>query len=328
METRMTNTGANNQLTPKQQLANMLSAPSVQELFKNACGRHADSFVASITDLYSNDTQLQACAPKDVIMQCAKAATLQLPLNKALGFAYVVVYKNSVKQPNGSWAKVPTPTFMVGYKGYIQLALRSGKYKTINADVVYEGELQVCDRLTGEINLNGQRKSDKIVGYFAYIELINGFKKALYVSLEDMAAYAKKFSPSIGSDTTVEQLSALANAPVTSQKKVGWLGDFNAMAIKTCLRRLLSKYGSLTVEMESALAADNSEEGQHTTALQMAQTSDAIEIDADATEYEEVAPAGQIPAGAPTPTTESHKESKNNTAPVQSSINLDETPGY
>lgn len=302
METRMTSTGANTQLTPKQQLANMLTAPSVQEMFKNACGRHADSFIASITDLYAGDSALQTCKPADVIMQCAKAATLRLPINKALGFAYVVVYKNNVKRPDGTWEKVPTPTFIPGYKGYIQLALRSGHYKTINADVVYEGELRRVSKLTGEINLEGERKSDKVVGYFAYIELVNGFTKTLYMSVEDMAAYAKRYSPSVGRDTTKEQLAALANAPLSSSKKVGWEGDFNAMAQKTCLRRLLSKYGELSVEMETALAADMAVEEQHTTDMQNGPQTEEIVVDADGVVYEEEGQQPSEPAPTTTPT--------------------------
>lgn len=327
MTNAMTNAAGNVPATAssnKSVLKSMLNADSVKEQFTRALGKHADAFAASILDLYTSDTQLQKCAPADVIAQAGKAATLGLPINKALGFAYIVVYNNTIKMPDGTQRKVPTPTFIPGYKGYIQLAKRSGQYRTINAGSVYEGELQVCDRLTGEINLNGQRKSNKVVGYFAYIEELNGFKKSYFMSVEDMAVYAKKYAPNIRRETTVEQLIALANAPVTSSKKVGWEGDFNAMAVKTCLRQLLSKYGSLTVEMESALAADmNAEAPSLSNGITQYE-----EVDADSVEYEEV-PAGAIPTSAPTPNTEAapSKEEKGK-EPVQSSINMDEEPGY
>lgn len=251
------------------QLAAVLKAESVQQQFKNALGEHKDAFVASLIDLYNGDKSLQACNTNALVCEALRAATLRLPLNKALGFAYIVVYNNSVKRvdANGNdvidprtrkpiYDKVPTPTFIPGYKGYIQMAMRTGQYKTINADVVYEGELRRVNKLTGEISFDGEKKSDKIVGYFCYFELLNGFNKTLYVSVEDMAKYAKRYSPSIGYKTTVEQLVEKANDGVVS-KKVGWEGNFNDMAIKTVVRRLLSKYGYLSVEMQGAIATEN-----------------------------------------------------------------------
>ena len=92
-----------------------------------------------------------------------------------MGFAYIIPFNNSIKV-NGAWTKKKTPTFQLGYKGYIQLAMRTGQYRTINADVVYEGELQKVSKLTGEISFEGEKSSDKIIGYFCYFELLNGFK--------------------------------------------------------------------------------------------------------------------------------------------------------
>lgn len=236
-------------------LKGMLNAPSVQEQFRNALHDKKDIFVASLIDLYTGDKQLQACEPKLVVAEALRAAALNLPINKALGFSYIVVYNNSHKLPDGTWQKVPTPTFIPGYKGYIQLAMRTGQYKTINADVVYEGELSVVDKLTGGISFDGHRTSDKVVGYFAYFELLNGFAKCLYMSVEDMARYAKRYSKGIRAQTTVEQLEALANSGAPG-KAVGWEGNFNDMAIKTVIRRLLGKYGYLSVEMASAIEDD------------------------------------------------------------------------
>lgn len=280
-------------------LKRMLDADSVQKQFQNALKDNKDTFIASIIDLYNSDNQLQSCNPKQVISEALKAAVLHLPINKALGFAYIVVYNNNVKQSDGTWAKVPTPTFVPGYKGYIQLAMRTGQYQTLNADVVYEGELQETDKLTGAVNLSGRKTSDKVVGYFCHFRLLNGFQKTLYMSVHDMAAYAKRFSPSIKKETTVAELEKLAQSTAPG-KKVGWEGNFNDMAIKTVVRRLLSKYGYLSVEMQNAMSDDiNSESGRDEIIAEKANTKTII---TEAVHYETV--DNQPAAAAEAPKTE------------------------
>ncbi len=241
-------------------LKKTLGSDSVQEQFKNALGANSNSFVASIIDLYTGDAALQACDPNLVVAQALKAAVLKLPLTKALGFAYIVVFNNSVRMPDGSWQKVPVPTFIPGYRGYIQLAMRTGQYKTLNADVIYEGELRRVSKLTGEIALDGEKKSDKIEGYFAYFELLNGYSKTLYMSVEKMAKHAKQYSPGLknSKEVTVDSLKILANSS-QSTDKVGWLGNFTEMALKTCMRNLLARWGYLSVEMQNAVAMDADE---------------------------------------------------------------------
>jgi recombination protein RecT len=277
-----------------------LNAPKVQEQFQNAMGAHKDAFVASLIDLYVGDKSLQSCKPSALVVEALRAATLHLPLNKSLGFAYIVVYNNNVKSTDPQtgrdvWMKVPTPTFIPGYKGYIQLAMRTGQYRTINADIVYEGELRKVNKLTGEIAFDGEKKSDKVVGYFCYFELLNGFSKTLYVSVEDMAAYAKRYSPSIRKDTTVDTLMAKANDGSVG-KQVGWEGNFNDMALKTVIRRLLSKYGYLSVEMVGAMDKDTEETAidQRNDTLAGNANMRPINIEDDA-DYEEVdAETGEI----------------------------------
>ncbi len=244
-----------NKLTQVNSLKAMLDEESVQKQFKNALGKHKDSFVASIVELFSGDKGLQECQPSLLIKEALRAATLQLPLNKALGFAYIVKFNTSQRKADGSWERVPTPQFLLGYKGFIQLAMRTGQYKTINADFVYEGEYEGKDKLSGTFKLNGKKKSDKIVGYFCHFELLNGFSKTLYMTVEEMAKYAKLYSPSVGSKTSVLQLTEKAGSEAVS-KKVGWEGNFNDMALKTVIRRLLSKYGYLSVEMQNAITSD------------------------------------------------------------------------
>ncbi|MEI6752391.1 MAG: recombinase RecT [Paludibacter sp.] len=248
-------------------LKKTLSAESINEQFKNALGNNANSFVASIIDLYTGDPQLQTCDPNAVVAQALKAAVLKLPIVKSLGFAYIVVFNNSVKTDNG-WVKVPTPTFMPGYKGYVQLAMRTGQYKTMNTDVVYEGEVQKVNKLSGEINFDGKKISDKIVGYFAYFETLNGFSKTLYIDVETMAKHAKRYSAVLKSnkDITVESLKILANSEQSSGS-VGWLGNFTDMALKTCLRNLLAKWGYLSVEMQDVLSGDRDSEDERNEAI-------------------------------------------------------------
>lgn len=270
-------------------LRTMLEAESVQKQFHNALKENKDAFIASVIDLYSGDAALQRCDPKAVLQEALKAAVLKLPINKALGFSYIVVYNNSKRDINGQWVKVPTPTFLVGYRGLIQMAMRTGQYKTINADAVYKGELRGADKLTGRIDLSGERESDEVVGYFAHFELLNGFTKTLYMSVREMAAYAKKFSPSVKRETTIDQLLNKANAPEAG-KAVGWEGDFTAMALKTVIRRLLGKYGYLSVEMQGAMENEAKVETAATDAREvMLKTTANTSIDLDApAEYVEI----------------------------------------
>lgn len=292
------------QRKPVDVLKSIMNAESVQQQFKNALGKNAGTFVASVIDLYNGDTGLQQCQPKQVVMEALKAAVLHLPINKALGYAYVIPFKNT-KKVNGQWVKVYEPVFQMGYKGYIQLAMRTGQYRTINADAVYEGELRKVNKLTGEIAFDGERTSDKVVGYFCYFELLNGFSKTLYMTVEQMANHAKRYSKGLVKydeagnkvDVTVDSLVALADLPMAPDSKtVGWLGNFHGMAIKTVIRNLLSKYGYLSVEMQNAISndyeGDDVTDGRDTLIQNNAnaQTVDMADVD-----YQEVEDAKQLP---------------------------------
>lgn len=220
---------------PIDKLKNILAAQSVKEQFEAVLKDNAGAFVASIIDLYNTDRTLQMCDPKNVVMEALKAASLKLPINKQLGFAWIVPYRDS---KTGQYI----PTFQLGYKGYVQLCMRTGAYRYINADVVYEGELVKHDKLTGEIEIDpSKRTSDKKIGYFAFIETLNGFRKTLYMTVEEVTRHAQQYSKSYGSKNSV------------------WATDFDAMALKTCLRLLLSKYGVMSVEMQRAYIEDSSD---------------------------------------------------------------------
>ena len=211
-------------------LKDLVQMPQIKDMFRNALQENADSFLASVIDLYNNDRTLQACAPNEVIMECFKAATLHLPINKQLGFAWIVPYKDKTGKM--------IPTFQLGYRGLIQLCLRTGSYRHIHAGPVYDGEFVSENRLTGEIDLSGTKVNDKVVGFSAYIETVNGFSKAIYWTVEEINRHARKYSKSYGRDSSP------------------WVTDFESMATKTVLRTLLSKYGIMSVELQTAYVSE------------------------------------------------------------------------
>lgn len=208
--------------SPSNIMRGILDSEATKKLLAESLKENAGAFSASILDLYNSDTYLQRCNPKQVFGECLKAVSLKLPINKQLGFAYIVPYNN-------------VPQFQLGYKGMIQLCMRTGAYKYINAGPVYEGEFKSENKLTGEIDISGEKISDKIVGYFAYLETLIGFKKAVYWTREKVEAHAAKFSKSYKSSNSV------------------WKSDFDAMAMKTVMRNLLSHYAVMSVEMNTAL---------------------------------------------------------------------------
>lgn len=213
--------------TPASLMGGILNTESTKKLLQDTLKENAGAFSASVLDLYSTDSGLQKCPAESVFRECLKAASLKLPINKQLGFAYVVPFKGN-------------PQFQIGYKGLIQLALRTAAYKHINAGIVQEGELKGIDKLTGEIDLNGEKISDTVIGYFAYIETINGFKKALYWGKEKVVEHAKRYSMSYNSSYSP------------------WKTNFDEMATKTVLRNLLNHYGYMSVEMVNAFEAEDS----------------------------------------------------------------------
>ncbi len=248
------------QITKAQQvrsLKNLVDGTYYQEQFKNALGKNAGTFATSIMEVITNDDKLVQCNPNKLMQEAVKAASLKLPLSKQLGYAYLVPFNNKNKS-TGQYELVPT--LVLGYKGYVQLAIRSGQYKHINADIVYEGEYCGYDKLTGSLDMGGERKSNTVVGYFAYFRLLNGFERTLYIGLEDMAKYALRYSPTLKGSAkypapSVEELMNLAQEQAdngVASNGVGWKADFNSMAQKTVLRRLLSKYGYLSIEMQNA----------------------------------------------------------------------------
>lgn len=223
--------------TPAQALNSLLNGTAIQQTLKSTLKENSGAFVTSVMNLFNNDNMLQQCEPKLVLGEALKAAALKLPVEKQLGFAYIIPYKSKIKDKNGNYTQtVVLPQFQLGYKGYIQLAMRTGAYRYINADRVYEGELKSADKLTGAIDLTGEKTSDKVIGYFAYIETLNGFSKTFYWTKERVTAHASRYSKSYKSTNSI------------------WKENFDEMAIKTVLRNLLSHYGVMSVEMSRAMS--------------------------------------------------------------------------
>lgn len=227
-------------------LKHLLSSPTVQKRFDEVLGKRAPQFATSILNLYNSEKMLQKCEPMSVISSAMVAATLDLPVDKNLGYMWIVPYGNKA-QPQ------------MGYKGYIQLALRSGQYKLINVTPVCEGELKKWNPLSEEIEIDFEaRKSDAIIGYAAYFELLNGFRKTIYWTKEQVEKHRKKFSKS----------------------DFGWKNDWDAMAMKTVLKSLLSKWGILSIELQKAVIEDDEE--RQVKDITESDTADVIDYDIDA----------------------------------------------
>lgn len=222
-----------------------------QSLLQNTLRENKGTFCTSLMELFSSDEKLMQCKPTDLMAEALKAASLHLPLNKQLGQCYILPFKNK---------DIMTPTLVVGTRGYLQLAMRTGKYETINSDVVYEGELTGYDKVTGRLDLSGVRSSNVPVGYFAYFRMKNGLSKLLYMTLDEICIYAKQYSPTVkfSDKTTAESLKKLAlkQAAEGSGDGVGWYSNFESMALKTVLRRLLSKWGELSIESNDIINLD------------------------------------------------------------------------
>ena len=225
--------GNGGQVSPIAGVRNLLNSPGIKKRLEELLGKRAPQFATSIINLVSSDKNLQQCDPMSVISSCMVAASLDLPVDKNLGYMWVVPYKNK----NGVMIAQP----QMGYRGYIQLALRTAFYRSINAITVHEGELVKWNPLTEELVIDFEkRKSDAVIGYAGYFELLNGFKKTVYWTKEQIIAHAKKYSKSYHKE----------DSPWQDQDK------FEVMALKTVIRSMLSKWGILSIEMRMAYSND------------------------------------------------------------------------
>lgn len=227
-----------------------------QTLLQNTMKENKGAFTTSLMELFTSDPQLIQCDPNALMSEAVKAAGLRLPINKQLGQAYIVVFNNKDKKTGQI---IPTPTLIIGTKGYINLALRTNKYANINKGTVYEGELQGFNKVTGALDISGEKTSDVPVGYFAYFKQKSGFEKIMYMSLDEVCKFAKTYAPTVKySKITWQELRDLAikQSVEGTGGGLGWFAGFQDMAEKTVLRQLLSSWGELSVDAEQIINAD------------------------------------------------------------------------
>ena len=224
---------SNTQLTPSQksrQIKDFFDKPAVQAKMRELVDKNAASFGTSIMQIVNSNAMLLDAEPMSIFNAACMAATLNLPVNNNLGFAYIVPYRNKGRVE---------AQFQLGYKGFIQLAQRSGQFKRINACPVYDtdAEEDVYQRLT---SLIPRKPSGQIIGYIAYFQLLNGYEANLTMTMEELGAHAKRYSQ-------------------TYKRGFGvWADNFEAMAKKTVIKLLLSQQAPLSIEMQKAVLSDQS----------------------------------------------------------------------
>ena len=218
----------------------MLDGEKLRGRFDELLGKRAPQFISSLVSMVNADPNMQLAfyeSPMTVVQSALKAATFDLPIDQNLGYAYIVPFKNSKKTPDGNWEKRMEASFILGWKGMHQLALRTGAYKTINVVDVRQGELKSYNRLTEEVEIVFEDDEDKrdslpIDGYVGYYRLVNGAEKTIYMSIKQIQNHEKK------------------NRKGDFMGK-GWRDDFDAMARKTVYRKLIGKWGVMSIDYQN-----------------------------------------------------------------------------
>lgn len=221
-------------------LSSFLNSDGIKNKFTEILGQKGVGFISSVLSVVSSNQSLANADQNSIYTAALMAASLDLPINQNLGLAYIVPY--NAKQADGTYKQMAQ--FQLGYKGFLQLAQRSGQFKRINSTDVREGEIVSWDRMSGEITFDWiqdskLRLSKKIVGYLSYFKLINGFENSFYMTVEEIDAHAKKYSQ--------------------TYKKYGtglWKDEFDGMAKKTVTKLNLSKNAPLSIELQKAVTAD------------------------------------------------------------------------
>jgi recombination protein RecT len=212
-----------------------------------------------VLQIVASNGLLTKADPASIYQAAAVAATLDLPLNNNLGFAYIVPY--NTKQPDGTFRVVAQ--FQMGYKGFIQLAQRSGQFKSIYAAPIFDGQIVSENPLEG-YEFDFRIKSDKVIGYAAKFKLINGYEATFYMSIDQLKKHGEKFSKTFGNKNGL------------------WNTDFDSMAIKTVLKLLLSKFAPLSIDMQRAVITDQA-------VINDAETTDVTYIDNEEPEIDKEA---------------------------------------
>lgn len=256
----------NNQVTTTDQqpqsLQQLMNSGAVMKKLNDVLGseKKAASFVSSVISVASGNSMLRNANPMTILGSAMVAATLDLPVIPTLGLAYIVPYKGQAQ-------------FQLGYKGLIELAERSGQFKNIIDEVVYEGQLVKKNKFTGEYVFDEEAKtSNKVIGVMARMDLVNGFSKTIFWTIEEVEAHANKFSQAFRSGY---------NSP--------WKTDFEAMARKTVLKALFAKYAPKSVAMQEAIKFD-----QGVVKVKDSLEEDDLVIDAFDVEYIDNEPSSDI----------------------------------
>ena len=224
---------------PSAVLSAVMDGDGYRKRFDELLGKRSAQFVSSIISLVNATPELAKAAveaPQTIIVAGLKAAMMDLPVENSLGYAYIVPFKNSVKDAQGNYTKRNEAAFILGWRGMLQLALRTGAYRTINVSDVREGELRSYNRLTEEVDIRWTEDEDErdtlpIVGWVGYYKLVNGSEKTIYMSRKAMEAHERR------------------NRKGQYMTK-GWREDFDGMAMKTMYRKLLGKYGLMSIEYQ------------------------------------------------------------------------------
>lgn len=224
----MTEPQPKNQIATRKDISSVLAQKQVRARFDEILGKRSSAFISSIISAVNTTPALRECDPMSVVSSAATAAAMDLPIAPGLGLAHIVPYQGVAQ-------------FQVGWKGFVQLALRSGQYKTINATKVLEGQVKKHNPFTGEMEFDATVVSDKVAGYLLYFRLLNGFEKYVYMTRAECEAHGKKYSKSF------------------KRGKGVWVEDFDSMALKTVVKLGLSKYGPLSIDMQKALEVDQAE---------------------------------------------------------------------
>lgn len=214
-------------------LRELFNNPIIKTKIEQLVGKNSATFATSVMQIANSNTMLRTADPTSIFNAACMAATLNLPLQNGLGFAYIVPFKNNKER------KVEAQ-FQIGYKGFIQLAQRSGQFKRLVALPVYKNQLLKKDFINGfEFDWEQEpEKDENPIGYYAYFKLVNDFSAELYMSHDDIVKHAQRYSQ-------------------TFKKGFGvWHDNFEAMALKTVMKLLLSKQAPLSVEMQQAVLAD------------------------------------------------------------------------
>lgn len=227
---------------PAQKFSVAIKSDLYKKLINDTLGDKAIAlrFIADVSTLVANNSTLQDCDPKTVLSAALLAQSLNLPLAPTLGFAYIIGYKNTKKDANGQQYQMYEATFQAGWKAWVQLAIRTGAYEKIGVKPVHEGEVVGQDEFGDEVIKFDHQFDDKpIVGYYAYFELVTGFKKTIYWTKEQCEKHGKRYSPEYRMYGTGK-----------------WKEMFDEMALKTVLKQLISKWGIMSVQLQTMVQAD------------------------------------------------------------------------